>query len=375
VDTYTPRLVIPDLAESWSNPRFGRVKTYDGDTSGTPVLFIGAGYSETNSAGKAVLVIDVRDGSVVKIFSNADTTINGMDFSIASDVTILDTDNNGFIDKAYVGDMGGQMWRLGSFTDSGGTPLVFPDSDENITHWTAQTIFSAGCDEADCTNGLDDDGNGLFDEWRKFFYPPSVTLEVGYDLVLSGTGDRNNPCDESSNDLVFAVRDTHDSSSLTIADLFDVTYPDVYAYSVPNLDAGDASDAGWYYRLAAGEKMLAEGVVFFKVFYFTTFTPNDDACLPGGVARLYALNYKTGEAVIDFDGSGTFQRSVDIGGGIPSKPVLVISDGDGTTKILISVGSSTPDEVSDSEAAGVLAVDPNIPTKNFFYLWWQKLVN
>ena len=30
------------------------------------------------------------------------------------------------------------------------------------------------------------------------------------------------------------------------------------------------------------------------IFLFTTFIPNDDPCLPGGVAKLYALNYKTG---------------------------------------------------------------------------------
>ena len=32
------------------------------------------------------------------------------------------------------------------------------------------------------------------DPW-KFFYPPSVTLEKGYDLVFMGTGDRENACD------------------------------------------------------------------------------------------------------------------------------------------------------------------------------------
>jgi type IV pilus assembly protein PilY1 len=147
VDSYTPLTVIPELSESWSNPIFGRVKTTDNDTTGTPVFFIGGGYHASNGSGKAVLVIDVRNGSIVKMFTDDATT--DMKFSIASEVRILDVNNNGFIDKAYVGDMGGQMWRLGRFTNSAGTPLSFPASDENVNNWTAERIFSAGYSTAD----------------------------------------------------------------------------------------------------------------------------------------------------------------------------------------------------------------------------------
>ena len=301
------------------------------------MFFIGAGYDSTNGAGNAVLVINALNGDVVKKFDT------DMAYSIPSEVMIIDINDDGFVDKAYVGDTGGQMWRLGKFTDlDGTTPLDFPKTDSNITNWIAQIIFSAGTD-------------------KKLFFPPSVTLEYGYDLVFSGTGDRENPCDETTSDLVFVVKDSHviAPTALTPSDLIDVTFA-----TIPDL----STDSGWFYELALGEKMLAEGTVFYKVYYFTTFTPNSDHCLPGGIAKLYAMNYKTGEVVYHDEWGG---RSLEIGGGIPSKPVLVISD-DGQ-KLFVSVGSTNPDDDSDSDGAGIISFDPLFPAKNFFYLWWKKL--
>ena len=85
--------------------------------------------------------------------------------------------------------------------------------------------------------------------------------------------------------------------------------------SIGDVDLNGNIDMGWYIQLGAGEKALAENTVFYKTIYLTTFTPNDDPCLPGGVGQLYALNYKTGAAAIDFDGGGTLDRSIIIGGG------------------------------------------------------------
>jgi len=95
--------------------------------------------------------------------------------------------------------------------------------------------------------------------------------------------------------------------------------------------------------------------------------------LPGGVGRVYALNYKTAAAVIDFDNDSNKERSIDIGGGIPSKVVTVITDSGGV-KLLISVGSTTPDATSESFGAGVVALDPLVPPVNFFYIWWREVL-
>jgi Tfp pilus tip-associated adhesin PilY1 len=368
--TTDPDVVIPELGESWSEPQFGLVKTSNADTSGTAVFFIGGGYSADNSAGNAVLAVNIFTGAVVKKFTAS------MDYSVVSNIKIVDADNNGFVDKVYVGDLGGHMWRFGHFSS-----LSFPDSDENINNWTAQILFTAPTYTIDSTTYT-----------RKFFYPPSVTLEKGYDLIFMGTGDRENACDKTTAaDRIYSIKDSHGTSSLTETDLVDVTDPDA---DVPNLDqtdgdvdSNDSDDQGWFIRLVdnsgdsevtEGEKVLGQGVAFYKTYYVSTFTPNDDPCTPGGKAKLYAIDYKTGAAVLKFtdtdgDGEKDLTRSVVLGGGIPSKTVVVITVTN--QKLFLSLGSTNPDADSKAVGAGIVRVDPLYPKRNFFYLWWREMLN
>jgi hypothetical protein len=90
---------------------------------------------------------------------------------------------------------------------------------------------------------------------------------------------------------------------------------------------------------------------------------------------VYALQYKTSGDVLDFDKDGTKERSALIGGGIPSKTVIVITDTLVPAKMLMSVGSTNPDGESESFAAGVISIDPLSPDANFYYRWWRELTN
>jgi type IV pilus assembly protein PilY1 len=345
-----PDAAIPALGESWSEPQFGLVRTSDEeDDPGTPVFFIGGGYDPDGSAGKAILAVRVNDGAVLKEFSG----ISGMNYSFPSSVTLVDGNSNGYVDKLYVGDLGGQMWRLGRFTDSEMNALGFPNSDENVNHWTGRILFRAGCAEENCINGADDNTNGKVDEFRQFFFPPSVTLENGYDLVFMGTGDREDLCNPVSSDRVYAVKDSHDSATSTEADLIDVSEdqgspPDLSVYQ------------GWYIRLAQGEKVSSEGVVFFKTFYVTTY-------LPGAGGTLYALDYKTGGSLSRF-----LSRRVWQGGGLLSKPNILIND-EGQELLASRGGAQTDSSESQSVGPGILVVEPAAPPSNFFYLWWKEL--
>lgn len=154
-------------------------------------------------------------------------------------------------------------------------------------------------------------------------------------MVFMGTGDRTSACSTTTGaDRIYAVKDIHGSTTLTETNLVDVTDP---ADTPPDLnnttgdvDSNGESDQGWYIRLvdatggAVGEKVLAQGTVFYKTFYMPTFVPNNDPCTPGGAGKIYALNYLTGEAVLflgndtDGDSVGDLTRGVFIGGGIPS---------------------------------------------------------
>ena len=369
-DSFSPDVEISELGQSWSEPQFGLVKTTDTDTVGTAVFFIGGGYSAGNTSGRTVLAIDVLTGSVIKQFVNDGFDIIDMYFSIPSSVMAIDENDNGFVDKVYIGDLGGQMWRIGQFDqDSDGNSLVFPECDENIQSWDAQPIFRAPGYILDSVSYT-----------RKFFYPPSVTLERDYDLIFMGTGDREMACSQTTGaDRIYCIKDTHASAVLTEINLVDVTNT---AAATPNLNKdGDADsngeiDLGWYIRLldssgtGIGEKVLAKGSVFYKTYYLTTFVPSTDPCVPGGDARIFAVNYKSGEAVLDFGGSGLIRNKM-IGGGIPSSPVPIITSHG--QKMLVSVGSTIPLTDSDSFEAGIMDIDPLTPEFNFYYLWWRQL--
>jgi type IV pilus assembly protein PilY1 len=349
-----PDHTIAQLGETWSEPACGKIKTADGDTTGTEVFFMGGGYTADNSSGKTVLAVNVLTGAVVR----QAVGITGMNYAFPSGVRALDVDGDGFVDKVYVGDTGSQLWRFGWFKASNNDPIPFPGADENINHWTAQILFLADSTHA-----------------RAFFYPPAVTLEKGYDLVFAATGNREDACTTSGPvNRIYAVRDKHLSTAYAETDLVNVT--DVTS-TTPNLDSEsdvDASgntDQGWYITLDTGEKVLAEGTVFAKVLYVTTFMPNNEPCVPGGAGTLYAVNWKTGQPIFNFDTDEALERSKTIGGGIPSKPVTVITDTG--TKMFISVGSTNPDDSSGSVGAGILSVDPEFPAVNFFYLWWKEL--
>ena len=345
-----PDVVIPELGESWSEPEFGKIKNAGVDTD---VFFIGAGFSADNSKGKAVLAIDVVSGAVVWQFiddsgdkgthGSVSIDVSDMDYAIPSAIKVVEGPN-GFTDKVYVGDQGSQMFRIGK-----PDPANFPDVDQDITQWVGVLLFLA-----DSTHT------------QKFFYPPGITLEIGYDLVFMVTGDREDPCNELTSDSVYAVKDDHTVSltPLTPADLVDVTT----AGPVVNLDG---SDNGWFIDLAIGEKSLAKVTIFFRVLFFTTFTPNDDPCLPGGEARLYAVNYKTGEAVLDLDSNGSLERDIPIGGGPPSEFIIVITEG--VTKGYTNVGSANPDSASSEITGGPVEGKLLLPPRNFFYLWWREI--
>ena len=120
---------------------------------------------------------------------------------------------------------------------------------------------------------------------------------------------------------------------------------------------------GWYIELendkkedVYGEKCLATPVVYAKIAYFTTFAPStgdvDNPCFIGeGTARIYAMNYATGEAAFNFDLTndiggavvkGHSDRSKQIGTAIPSGVVITVIGGKVTAYIGVGGGVYRP---------------------------------
>jgi type IV pilus assembly protein PilY1 len=124
---------------------------------------------------------------------------------------------------------------------------------------------------------------------------------------------------------------------------------DLYDATAGLLQTGDPielaklnASQGWYIKLNEnlGEKCLSNSVLFYGTVYYTTFQPtfgelNDPCFLGEGKARLYALDYKTGNAVFNLDlendVGGTViaksDRSTELGVSIPSGVVITFIGG------------------------------------------------
>jgi len=296
-----------------------------------------------------------------------------MSFSFPSEVAAIDSTGSGFADRLYAADTGGNIWR---FDVGNSSPAL----------WSAKKLFSSN-----------PGSGGSSDVGRKIFYKPSVVVETGYTMIYFGTGDREHPLNTNVVDRIYAVKDPWKSaalaSSLTEASLMDVTTDQLQATTVTS-GTGSVSDLmsqltaptnyGWYIKLNqhAGEKVLAAPLVYSKVAYLTTYAPgtsSTDPCITGnlGTSRQYVVDYKTGEAVLNYDTSndGTSSpnvRSLGSGGtrllrsdrvkttgtGIPSSIVLVIPTS-GVANILTGIGGGL---ASDKPKAGLIS----------FPLYWRQ---
>jgi type IV pilus assembly protein PilY1 len=370
--------IVAFFGAGYDNPnedgRFGATQNFTGSGAGAAPSNTGQGNLTSTSGsgtapyavnpkGRGVFAIEVAtlDGAGVPTIASSPNKIwsyTSTGYSIPSQITAISTRNNGYTDRLYVGDTGGNIWR-------------FDVGNSSTSSWSANKIFSSN-----------PGSGGSGDTGRKFFYPPSVVMESGYAMLFFGSGDREHPLNTAVTDRIYALKDPVPTGSTTAAgesDLVDVTTDQLQTTtitgdktvsgSIANLLDTLNSQKGWYIQLNAsgansGEKVLAPPMIFNKVAYFNSYAPNSstssNSCTANlGTAYQYALNYKTGEAVLNFNTSNDTtiianntryknaagqvlvrsDRVQNIGSGIPSGLVVFI-DANGKLKSLTGIGGA-----------------------------------
>ncbi|MGH8670497.1 MAG: pilus assembly protein, partial [Burkholderiales bacterium] len=316
-----------ELGQTWSTPAFVKLRA-----TTDPVIVFGGGYdpnqdnrpvAAADTMGRALFVVNAVDGSLLKAFGTAD----GMAFSVPSDPAVLnsDLDAANFADRVYVGDTGGNVWR-------------FDINDADPDNWVATHLA---------------DLSGADTPKRKILFPPAAVKQLfisdRFDAVYIGTGDRENPLNAVSNDMMFMIKDreiglsSKQNGSCDAGDL-DPDCPIVFGTS-SLLDITDnqlqidlllgspaeqtnaqnqlLSTDGWVLRLGipsppaafpgfAAEKVTNPPQVFGNVLSFATFTPVEalNACTPPGTGKLYLVNALNG-GVIDIDKDGQIDPNTD----------------------------------------------------------------
>lgn len=410
------------LGETWSRPQVARIRfgssTTTTDSAFKTVLMFAGGYDPhqdsapgggpwvgADSMGNAIYIVDPLTGERLWWASNtgsgATLEIAGMDFSIPSDLALMDPDGDGAIDRVYVGDTAGQIWRID----------LAASLKKNSNGTGSNTTVGFRFADVACPTGTRPSCTGtVAQDRRKFFYPPDVTqvddstyedvAQSKYDLVTIVSGDREDPLDlltvgaspsvQAIHNRVYAFRDRNIYSlagtataslptALTENDLYDASDNNL---QVPDSTAGSAYDialngnttvngikdlSGWYINLWnpassltfkpwLGEKGLAKTVIFDGTLYVTTFLPTNaetitQPCSPNeGQAFVYSLNMLNGTAIMDNNGDNqvtTDDRKKYVGGGIPSELVTVIREGGTTALVGTSGGAASPKIDSD----------------------------
>jgi type IV pilus assembly protein PilY1 len=326
------------IAETWSEPIIGKVKM-NAATGSTEryVAFFGGGYDtlNNNSRGKAVFAVDVATGQKLWEYHNPGSASDDrqyMNYSIPGNPLAMDLNNDGYIDRLYIGDVGGQLWKF----DLSAPATLTGGTTGTVNNWTGKRFFRASTD-------ANPPGSGEYFPTQAIYGTPNAAMLDGKLWVYFGTGDRNHPNNASANRF-YGIRDDQttmtNGAAWTESNLADATA------GAPDLNV----KKGWYVPLASTEKVLAAPDIFNKIVYFTTFTPTTTTVCGsgGGTAKLYAIQMATGFAAIDWDSDAVLgssatagsTRAKTIGQGIPSKPIFIINDTGVAVSATVTAGTT-----------------------------------
>lgn len=342
-----------ELGQTWSVPISGEIyykKNPSSKPKAIPVIFFGGGYDTqkdtctrnilntcSDSQGRAVYIVNALTGEKIKSFEAGNCTEDVsknkycMAHSFASQLSILDSDQDGYIDRIYAADTGGNIWRL--------------DLKGNIpSKWTSFKFAQLS-------------GNYRTND-RRFFNPPVIVRsykmilgkEVAYDGLLIGSGDRTSPATKkSTKNRFYFLQDfnVHPTlfnnmhlapapilnKNLFSLDLIGKTENFVYR-------RGIETSPGWMYKFELkGEKALGRATLLNGNVYFTSYVPNDLSGLQCGVndigfGWLYSININSGK---------THLKKKNIGARIPDDLVTYSGVNDKGKKViyLLGIGSGT----------------------------------
>lgn len=374
-----------ELGLSFSTPQIGRMTVRDSGVDTTkPVLIFAGGYAGGRDAsnnrlgkdlrrgsdglvglddtsGNAIYIVDAETGDLIwkakqGTFNSANPyTSSSRSFlhpllvnSIPADVNIIDSDGNGLTDRMYVVDTGGRLWRGD-----------FPGSDR--TAWTLTPLASVGRHRS--ATVVND---------RRFFqapdYAPFRNARGGYDAIVFGSGDREDPLNLTTENFLYVYRDyrtaigrpaadvlTTDASLKGQTDFVDLTTT-CASGAVGCADSANLS-TGFRLKLAgSGEKVLSQPLSASGTVFFSTYLPPNPAaasCQPSeGTSKLYGISLR--------DSRPLFNR--------------FISDGDGDARSQLSLTPGLPGEFNALTATSLAANGQTLalPATPPYTIYWRE---
>ncbi|MCP4598359.1 PilC/PilY family type IV pilus protein [Neptuniibacter sp.] len=345
-----------ELGYTWSKPTEISVN-FDGTTK--TLLLFGGGYDPSQDSrttrgadvmGRAIYMVDADTGELFWSAGSDDTydlTLADMDYSVPSDITVLDMNRDGNADQFYVGDMGGQVWR---FDINNGTDDL--------------SALVNGAVIADLSTSGSTANN------RRFYHAPDLALVVdGNTEILTigiGSGWRAHPLDEVVEDRFYLIKQfsgiygpPSSYTELSESNLYDATNNLIHEGTEEEQEEAELgltsgasrTHEGWYIRLTnPGEKVLAKSLTIAGKIVFTTYEPEppDEVSCQAvqGTARAYYVDILLATPQIDGDNDGDLDKSdraiaLDQGA-IPASPKIIDPE---TGAPVVLIGPEILDEV------------------------------
>ena len=375
---------VTGIGQTWSLPSVAFIKGY---STTEPVLVVGGGYDgceDANSSfpsgcaspkGAAIYVIRARDGRVIKKFDTAR--------SVASDVAMVDVDNDGYVDYAYATDTGGNFYRVDFVNGASSFSTL---SDSNWVHYRVAY-----------TNGA---GSPVTGAPRKFFFPPALLYSNNRVYVAVGSGDREHPlksdypfADVKNRFYVYldtlATKPT-DAQSVDLDDATVLNDNTSATSCTSDKILASSSKKGWFMDLnqfgtkdangLTGEQTVTSALILGGLVTFSTnrpIPPAEGSCSTTlGEARGYWVNLLNGSGAVgvgpsgtcDGDRSGTF-----VGGGLPPSPVTGIVPVGGVSRTVV-IGAVQRDGTASAPIGGQKVVPPIKAIRKRVY-WFKSIDN
>ncbi len=279
-----------DLGYTFSRPTIGL------SNADTWVAIFGNGYNQigTGSGEAALFIVDIEKGidgfwdpvgDYVKISTGVGTP--GAQNGLATPA-LADLDGNGTIDRAYAGDLEGNMWvfdlsgqspnswKVATKSGSTAIPLFTTPADPitgNPQPITAKPVLASHPNQPDTNSNK-----------------PNI-------MVYFGTGQYLVSGDKVTTDVqsFYGVWDTGDSA-LTQATLVEQTFDPSFAQRVLTRNPVDYSiKHGWFFNLPdSGERSVTSPIARGDTVFFNSFVPVEDACSQGGYGYRFAVDMATG---------------------------------------------------------------------------------
>ena len=283
-----------NLGYTHGKPKVGTVfvKNSVGVAEETAAVFFpcGDGVADEPNSGKCFMVVRLDNGTKIKEFKNGDNSVTDsnlaaqnsveLDFDVVGSPAAYNTFIGTFVTRLFVGDEGGQLWRV---------DVAAQDPDD----WNMSFFFDPYADAYNAS---------ITDKVRSPLTSEPALSPVpqrGQVVIVFGTGDLDYANDLSQKTLVYSVKEKLSTN----------------AASGSISSGGVTSEVNWKTELKEGENLTSRPIIFSNVAYFTSFEPDKlDAC-EGGTGRIWGVDFLQSDGtdpVARFDEDGDASTSDDV---------------------------------------------------------------